>query len=481
MDWKEYFKGFVFFWAGIKAAKKEMWVSIQVLLAATVVLSVILYFVEHIAQPDVYSNIWDSFVWGLMSYLGNPGNFSPGEPITMVGRWIAIVVSIIKILIFSVPAGLVANGFRKAMADDKREKQLEKFRKRMRKAFRRRSNHTIREYLNTLPDGGGERYARLNFVPSRINVSQMQVRQGMSLQDIIDTAIKFPEFRLKSLAAAKSIEGEVNDHFVVEMAPFNRSYGCLIDRGSRVTIVSTSGFEEVGISWFTYYLAKFGGFNYISKEIDVDTDELDSFYNMSKDVVYEKKTIAQYDANNKKNSTAIKVIQEKEKNRKAFLDDLSDLMSRSESPWVIVMCEHIKNQDNTVDLHFACNNKKGDKSTIKDAETYQELFSHFTKKMQELVHLESVENLRYPLMKNNLLYRLQDSKKDFNGFVLRPSSELTTFNTNRLLVAYHAANAISDVLDPNASLKEMDLEGFKPGFGYQEQDVDNQNIYIMDK
>ena len=96
MDWKEYFKGFVFFWAGIKAAKKEMWVSIQVLLAATVVLSVILYFVEYIAQPDVYSNIWDSFVWGLMSYLGNPGNFSPGEPITMVGRWIAIVVSIIK-------------------------------------------------------------------------------------------------------------------------------------------------------------------------------------------------------------------------------------------------------------------------------------------------------------------------------------------------------------------------------------------------
>ena len=59
MDWKEYFKGFVFFWAGIKAAKKEMWVSIQVLLAATVVLSVILYFVEYIAQPDVYSNIWD--------------------------------------------------------------------------------------------------------------------------------------------------------------------------------------------------------------------------------------------------------------------------------------------------------------------------------------------------------------------------------------------------------------------------------------
>ena len=478
---KDYFKGIQFFWKGVKAAKADMWASLQVLVIATFVLGTILYFVEHAAQPEVYANWHDPYIWGFMSYLGNPGKFSPGEPVTLVGRWIAIIVSIIKILIFAVPAGLVANGFRKAMADDKREKQLEKFRKRMRKAFRRRSNHTLREYLNTLPDGGGERYARLNFVPSRINVSQMQVRQGMSLQDIIDTAIKFPEFRLKSLAAAKSIEDEVNDHFVVEMAPFNRSYGCLIDRGSRVTIVSTSGFEEVGISWFTYYLAKFGGFNYISKEIDVDTDELDSFYNMSKDVVYEKKTIAQYDANNKKNSTAIKVIQEKEKNRKAFLDDLSDLMSRSESPWVIVMCEHIKNQANTVDLHFACNNKKGDKSTIKDVETYQELFSHFTEKMRELVHLESVETLRYPLMKNNLLYRLQDSKKDFNGFVLRPSSELTTFNTNGLLVAYHAANAISDVLDPNASLKEMDLEGFKPGFGYQEQDVENQNIYIMDK
>ncbi|MBQ0018717.1 MAG: hypothetical protein KBS63_05920, partial [Clostridiales bacterium] len=147
MDWKEYFKGFVFFWAGIKAAKKEMWVSVQVLLVATVVMSVILYFVEHIAQPDVYSNIWDSFVWGLMSYLGNPGKFSPGEPITIAGRLIAIVISVIKILIFAVPAGLVANGFRKAMADDKREKELAEIHRRLRKKFRRTDNKTMREYL----------------------------------------------------------------------------------------------------------------------------------------------------------------------------------------------------------------------------------------------------------------------------------------------------------------------------------------------
>ena len=46
---------------------------------------------------------------------------------------------------------------------------------------------------------------------------------------------------------------------VREMSPINRPYGCCINRNSRVTIVSTSGFDEVGTSWFTYYLAKFGG------------------------------------------------------------------------------------------------------------------------------------------------------------------------------------------------------------------------------
>ena len=82
---------------------------------------------------------------------------------------------------------------------------------------------------------------------------------------------------------------------MVEHFPLNTKYGCFVPRQSKVTIVCTSSFDEVGIGWFTYYLAKFSGFNYISKEIEVDTDELDSFYNWSKEPLYDKKPITAYD------------------------------------------------------------------------------------------------------------------------------------------------------------------------------------------
>ena len=325
MDYKKQFKGIQFFWKGLKSAKEDMWASVQMLFIATIVLGVLLCIVE----PNFHW--YDGFLWSFMKYLGNPGKFAPDDPVTIVGRYIWIVISVIQILIFAVPAGLVANGFREAMAKDKREEKLNKFRKRMHKAFRRRANKTLREYLNTLPDKGGEKFKSLNFVPRRCTVAKMQVRQGMSLQDIIDTALKFPEFRLKTLASAMDEEDAVDYRFVVEMSPINRPYGCCINRNSRVTIVSTSGFDEVGTSWFTYYLAKFGGFNYISKEVEIDSDELDSFLNMSPEPLFDKNNRSFYEGDEKKFKKELEIIDQKQKNRDAFLNDLKMLAESNDS------------------------------------------------------------------------------------------------------------------------------------------------------
>lgn len=483
MDIKKHFKGIQFFWKGLKAAKDDMWASLQVLVIATFVLGTIFYFVEHSAQPDVYANWYDPYVWGFMSYLGNPGKFSPGEPITVVGRFIAIIISVIKILIFAVPAGLVANGFRAAMAQEKRNEKLKKFRTRMRKAFRRRANKTLREYLNSLPDKGGEKFKQLNFVPRRCTVARLQVRQGMNMQDIIDTAMKFPEFRLKSLASAMDEEEMVDDRLVVEMAPINRPYGCCINRNSRVTIVSTSGFDEVGTSWFTYYLAKFGGFNYISKEVEVDPDELDSFFNLTPEPLYDKKPRSEYESDQKANKKKLEILMHKQINREAFLEDLDKLAGGIDSPWVIVFTEHIKNNSNNTDFHFCNNNKQGDHSTIKDAETYEQLFSTFCDVMKNEMQLEAIKTTRYPNLKNNLLYRLEnrESFPVFDGFVLRPSSHLMSFDSRCLLVAFRMAQTIANVLTPGSTILDKDKEGFAPGFGYAEQDVENQDVYIMDR
>ena len=69
MDYKKQFKGIQFFWKGLKAAKEDMWASVQVLFIATIVLGVLLCIVE----PNFYW--YDGFLWSFMKYLGNPGKF----------------------------------------------------------------------------------------------------------------------------------------------------------------------------------------------------------------------------------------------------------------------------------------------------------------------------------------------------------------------------------------------------------------------
>ena len=115
---------FVLFGRAFKNAKNDFWVSIQVLLVVTLVVALIFYFVEHSAQPEEYKNPWDAFVWAVTRYIGDPGKFAGNGPITLTGRYLDTFIGILKILIFAVPAGLVANGFRQAIADDKRKRKL---------------------------------------------------------------------------------------------------------------------------------------------------------------------------------------------------------------------------------------------------------------------------------------------------------------------------------------------------------------------
>jgi voltage-gated potassium channel len=341
----------------------------------------------------------------------------------------------------------------------------------MQKAFRRNSNKSLREYLNTLPDGGGEQFKTLNFVPQRVPVAKMQVRQGMDLKDIIDTCNTFSELRLKNLADAHSEEENAEDHFVVEHFPLNRKYGCRINNKSKVTIVCTSSFDEVGIGWFTYYLAKFGGFNYISKEIEVDTDELDSFYNLSPEPLYDKMPLSEY-PDTKENKDAREVLMKKEENRKAFLADLDELI-QGENSWAIIFTEHLKTSVNQYDFHLAETLKDGSQSTISNEQQYAQFCDAFASMMKGEFGFETaLHSSRYPLMKKNLGYTIRKDHPDRNAFVLRPSSELMNFDDRKLLIAFRMAQIISEQLDNGKGITDDEVKDLKEtGFGYQEKEL----------
>ena len=470
------YSGLRLFKTAFMNTRRQILVSGIFLVAITFVLTVILYLSESRVDPEF--SFWDAFIWPYEKYLGDPGKVVDDPLMSPIGKFIGTLVGIMGVAIFAVPAGLIGSGLTDAMDEEKREDELNGFRRRMQKAFRRSANKGLREYLSALPDGGGEAMKVLNFVPQRIKVAKMQTRQGMDMNDIIDTCNKFDEFRLKNLADAHSDEDDAEDRFVIEHFPLNRSYGCFVNRGSKVTIVSTSSFDEVGMGWFTYYLAKMGGFNYLSKEQEVDTDELDSFYNLSEKPLYDKKPLSEYDE--KKDKEAVRILKEKQARRDDFLADLRSAISspfrgqgacspfRGQGAWVIIITEHLKTKENQTDFHFAYSQKGGANATINDMETYQHLFEQFDAAMKTDFGLDSViASPRYPLLKKNLGYTIRKDIANANVFVLRPSSELVNFNDRKLAIAYRMATVISQQLDGGRGIQPDDVKDFKEtGFGY---------------
>jgi voltage-gated potassium channel len=460
---KKVFSGFQLFGKAYRATRHEIGVSLKMLFIVTLCFAVLLYLAESAVNADY--TFWDALVWTFVKYVEDPADIS-SPPVTIIGQIIGTLVGVLGIAIFAVPAGLIGSGLTDAMAEEKREQELENFHHRILKAFRRSSNKTLRAYLNSLPDRGGEALSKLNFVPQSIPVAQLQLRQGMDLKDIFETCNEFPGLRLNNLATAKSDEDNTNDSFVVEHFPINRSYGCCINRGSNVTIVSPSGVTEIGVSWYTYYLAKLGGFNLISKDVEVDTDEIDSFYNMSPKPLYDKKTREEYTSKDKE---IIAVIDRKERCRKDFLQDIKDV-NRGKDSWVIIVTPHQKNSTNKTDFHFAYTKKNGANPTLSDEEKYREFYQEFSSLMHNEFQLSSEDkSLRYPLLKNNLAYRMIENGIYSNAFVMRLSTDLINFDSNRLVIALQMAQVISSQFDNNRGIHPDDIKDLaSTGFGYVE-------------
>lgn len=341
----------------------------------------------------------------------------------------------------------------------------------------------MREHLNSLPDKGGKAFERLNFVPSHIAIARLQVRQEIEQKEIFEVCRKYPDFRLKNQAEARSSEENPEDRLVLEHFPMNRDYGCCIDRQSKVTIVCTGGAVDYGISWFTYYLAKLGGFNFISKEIEIDLDEVDSFLNMSPDPLYDKKTRTEIEQKAhrgkfklmaREDKEALDILSKKQAHREKFIADLKGLC-HSNDAWIIPVTSHIMNKANKIDIHFSCDNAFESNPTIIDSDLYDKLYEAFSATMQNVLGLTSVrQSTRYPLLKNNLLYRLREEGVRCNGFILRPAAQFINFNNKNLVAAFYMAQVISKILDNNKGIASDDIADLaSTGFGYKENKKSN--------
>ena len=464
----------------IGSTRHEMWLSLQILLCITVVLSLIFFWVEHNAQPDVFPRFWQSVAWTLTRYVDNADAIVDKAPVTMVGKIVAMLLGIVAIAIVAIPAGLVASGFSEAYASQKRDRELAEFRGIIKKSFKTNSNRDLRLYLESLPDDGNAWYSGVQFntLTKKRPFSFFQIK-GLEFKDIVDTCLKYPEFRIKNETAAMNQEEIKVDRFVVEYIPINRSYGYFVDRGSKVTIVSTSSKSEYGTGYYAYYLAKFAGFNYISKDFDIDDDESESFYNNKwiENTVNGTTFREMYVNNVNVDTSKFTMEQKKQALRAEFLSDLESVCKDTDT-WVICILGQQPTQDNSLHFHIANSLKDGSESTVHDTETFERLVTGIKKEFNEKFGLNVENTVRFPLIKaedgeRNIIYKLQEDGCGCNGMTFRITTKLINNDSRMRKSLFVLAKAIKDVITPESLLTDEEKADLnRSGWGYSEHELE---------
>ena len=400
--------------AAISSKAQEMFVSLQFLVIVTLMLSFVLFFYEHAAQPEVYDNGFRSVVWAFAQYVGDPGGFADTPPITFAGRIIACIIGLLGIALFAVPAGLIGAGFSEAMEKEKLAQKIAR---------------NISSIVHSFKFEKDQQHTGLFFVPRYKVVNSITTRKFLPYDDILEAVKESDCLHLYDLANAMNSADHPESKVVVINYKRNTPYGCCIDRGSRVTIVSTSGNTEPATSWLAYHIAKLGGFNYVAKEVETDVDNPTSYYNIPSDT--------------------------KCPNLQMFLDDISRLADRPDS-WVISILGAIGTKSRPEQIHFCYNSVKHDasytdpKSLVKNFDVFDKLYNQVEASMAEKFGHKCDKNEWYAINSQNFGHRIPTAK---NIFTLRVECFVWMFDNRWGSVIKSLAEDLHDVLEPERPLK----------------------------
>lgn len=87
----------------------ELKLSVVLIFFLIIIASSIMYFVEHPAQPKVFSSIPATLWWAIIT-LTSVG-YGDMVPITVLGKMMTSVILLLGVAIFALPAGIITGGF----------------------------------------------------------------------------------------------------------------------------------------------------------------------------------------------------------------------------------------------------------------------------------------------------------------------------------------------------------------------------------
>ena len=421
-----YMKAFSILSRAITAKKQEMMVSLQFLTIVTLILSFVLFFVEHAAQPEVYDNGWTSVVWAFAQYIGDPGGFADTPPITFTGRIIACIIGILGIAIFAVPAGLIGSAFTEVMEKDEKKEKIEGWAEKLHLAFERKL----------------DRLTGFQIVPRYLSVMEIQARLGLKENEIIDAVANSNEFRLTNIACTQPADEHPEDKLAIEHFTLNTCYGQCIDRGSKITIFAPSNIADPVTGWWAYYVAQIGGFNYVSREIG-QKRPYQSFYN--------------YDAS------------ANPKGGKECMADLSRL-ANSKDHWIVTLLAASGANEPTfpTQFHFTYGAKKGDETyndpniTLNDIDTFEKLYQEFSNLLENKYQLFTDKQRYHPNASAKFFARQLEHK--VNAISLRVAWSVTCWDMRAIQLAQELASVLNKHVNNCDNPNVPDLK--QTGIGY---------------
>ena len=387
-----YMKAFSILSRAIKSKKQEMMVSLQFLAIVTLILSFVLFFVEHEAQPEVYNNGWKSVVWAFAQYIGDPGGFADTPPITLTGRLIACIIGILGIAIFAVPAGLIGSAFTEVMEEDAKVKEYND------------NNFNINEFMLVK----SIKRCGVYWPAKNLSTGDLKLEMGLTETEVVKAVSSSKNLRLKNLASAIS-SGPKTDMLVVNQFYTNNIYGSCIDRGSSVTIVNPIGRGDNGLSFFDWHIAQIGGFNYVANE---------KFSRTHPDMNFRCNFYTTKDTDHPA--------------FQAYVDDIT--RGKTKNDWIVVIAGEQVVKNSPYDFHFELGGEKGEKSfdfegcIPWDSAKVEELFNDFSKTLEESLNMKTDMHEVQPKVNKLNIVRWIKARTEANVLLITVSYDLMIFN-----------------------------------------------------
>jgi voltage-gated potassium channel len=103
-----YLKALNLIQAVVRERKEQIYLSVMFIAFLLIVISTLMFYVEHDAQPQVFSSIPASMWWGIET-LTTVG-YGDMLPVTPFGRVLGGMIAVLGIGLFALPAGILSSG-----------------------------------------------------------------------------------------------------------------------------------------------------------------------------------------------------------------------------------------------------------------------------------------------------------------------------------------------------------------------------------